>query len=162
MNATGNSCLNVWIDWNQDGDLAGEQVLTNVPVLAGNNDLVVNVPGNVDNQSLYARIRLTPEDNSGGCNNAEAYAAGVATPWGAAAGGEVEDYHWFLSPTAARRGDRNRYVRRVSDCISLTSFYRLAPMARSGNLNFHECTVSNTRQKPASAAIVLTFRCGMR
>ncbi len=100
VNATGNGCLNVWIDWNQDGDLAGEQVLTNVPVLAGNNDLVVNVPGNVDNQSLYARIRLTPEDSGGGCNNAEAYAAGVATPLGAAAGGEVEDYHWFFSPTA--------------------------------------------------------------
>ncbi|MDW8309841.1 MAG: GEVED domain-containing protein, partial [Verrucomicrobiales bacterium] len=79
-----NALLNVWFDFNRDGDWndAGEHVLRDVRVTAGLNRLRFALPAGVTTGLSYARFRLSS-------------AAGLA-PGGAAPDGEVEDYLVFL------------------------------------------------------------------
>ncbi len=80
------SFLNAWVDFNGDGDWndAGEQVFANRVVVAGNNDLVINVPAGATHGTSYARFRLSTQQN--------------LLPNGAAADGEVEDYRVEVTP----------------------------------------------------------------
>jgi predicted outer membrane repeat protein len=81
INASGAGVLNVWADWNGDGDFRddGEQIATNRAVSAGDNALSIAVPSTVSGPVVF-RFRLTSGQ--------------VASP--AATGllpdGEVEDY----------------------------------------------------------------------
>ncbi|WP_395742930.1 beta strand repeat-containing protein [Prosthecobacter sp.] len=85
-NTTGSAAfLNMWIDYNNDGDLSGanEQVATNVSIATGTTgstqNLSITVPaGAVTGTSLGVRTRLTSVSSPG--------------PVGAAGTGEVEDY----------------------------------------------------------------------
>jgi hypothetical protein len=72
--------LNAWVDFNIDGDWldAGEQIFTDVPLVAGANALVFPVPPNATLGLSYARFRFSTQ-------------AGLA-PTGPASDGEVEDY----------------------------------------------------------------------
>ena len=58
VNASAAAKLDAWIDWNHDGDWADadEQVATNLPVVAGNNTLNVNVPAGA---SVGASLRAS-------------------------------------------------------------------------------------------------------
>ena len=80
VTSTGDGFINGWIDFNQDGDWndPGEQVLTDVPVVAGANNLQISVPAGAVLGNALARFRLT---------GTEGY-----SHYGLAPDGEVEDY----------------------------------------------------------------------
>jgi len=80
VSAAAPGLLDAWIDFNQDGDFldAGERITTAQAVLIGANTVNFTVPCAAPSGDSYARFRLS--------------SAGVATPTGAAADGEVEDY----------------------------------------------------------------------
>ena len=93
----GSGVLNGWIDWNGDSDFAdaGEQVMTNTAVIAGNNLITFAIPagtfpGSGANVVFNARFRLT----------AAVPMSATAFYAGSSSGGEVEDYHWNFTPTA--------------------------------------------------------------
>ena len=111
---TAPGCLNIWVDFTNgsvlgpDGDFddthstgESEHVYTNQAVAIGT-DIPIAFPlpvGIADSASLPMRVRLTPQDSSGGCTPDEAY-GGAAASDGPATGGEVEDYIVVLGPTA--------------------------------------------------------------
>ncbi|MEO8276729.1 MAG: GEVED domain-containing protein [Thermoanaerobaculia bacterium] len=78
--ASGAGELDAWFDWNGDGDFAdaGEHEISAQTVTPGVNNLAISVPCAAVDGLTYARFRLS--------------SAGIATPNGAAADGEVEDY----------------------------------------------------------------------
>ncbi|MEP6645634.1 MAG: Calx-beta domain-containing protein [Saprospiraceae bacterium] len=80
VNASGAGKLDGWIDYNRDGDWldAGEQIFTNVSVVAGNNTLTTTVPAGASLGGSFARFRIST--------------SGLLAPTGAATDGEVEDY----------------------------------------------------------------------
>ncbi len=93
VNASGTGKVNAFFDWNGDGDFldAGE-ALTELSVVAGNNNLSVPVPaGATTGTSLGARFRIST--------------AGGLTSVGLAADGEVEDYVVTVNPQM-RLGNR--------------------------------------------------------
>jgi hypothetical protein len=75
-------CLNAWVDYNGNGLFTdtGEQIATNLTVVAGANALNVTSPGTARGV-LYSRFRFTQQCGQGGQN-----------PTGPASSGEVEDY----------------------------------------------------------------------
>jgi uncharacterized repeat protein (TIGR01451 family) len=85
--AIANARLDAWIDFNGDGDWAdaGERVANSLALVAGSNNVTVNVPCTALPGATYARLRL-----SGG---------GVTGVTGAAINGEVEDYRVVLRGT---------------------------------------------------------------
>jgi hypothetical protein len=87
VNASQAGILNAWIDYNVDGDFAdmGEQIASDVPLVAGNNMLNVMVPGVATLGTSFARFRF----NSAG---------GLAFN-GSASDGEVEDYRVTIANT---------------------------------------------------------------
>jgi uncharacterized repeat protein (TIGR01451 family) len=92
VTASGSGFLNAWIDFNNDGDFGdtGEQIFTDIPVVAGSQPLTFSIPpgGEVYNHQVYTRFRITTN-------------AGTATsPTGTAPNGEVEGYRWGFGPTA--------------------------------------------------------------
>jgi len=89
VNNTGaDAYVNVWIDFNVDGDFndSGEQVATDLLVANGANSisLAFTTPFDIVEGSAYARLRIC--EGVGDCNN----------PTGAALNGEVEDYPSIL------------------------------------------------------------------
>lgn len=80
VTATQAGLLNAWVDWNADGDWTdtNEQVFTDQALIAGVNNLIVNVPSGLNPVTTFARFRVS---TAGGL--------GFAGP---AADGEVEDY----------------------------------------------------------------------
>lgn len=72
--------LDGWIDFNSDGDWNDqfENVFANVPVFAGENRFMINVPSNAGTGDTFGRFRLS--------------SVGGLTPTGLAIDGEVEDY----------------------------------------------------------------------
>jgi hypothetical protein len=80
LTANRDATINAWIDFNLDGDWddAGEQILTDVSLTAGQNRVTIDVPDNARSGISYARFRL---NSNGGLS-----------PVGAASDGEVEDY----------------------------------------------------------------------
>lgn len=91
----GDGCLSGWIDWNGNGDFSDtfELVVDRSPVTTGSQTLQFFAPTPTGNQEFYARFRLYPQDDTGGCSD-------PASPVGLADGGEVEDYVWGFSATA--------------------------------------------------------------
>ena len=75
-------CLNAWVDWNGNGVLTdpGEQIASNLAVVAGANLITIN-PVPATTGAVYSRFRFTQACNQGG-----------ETPTGPASNGEVEDY----------------------------------------------------------------------
>jgi hypothetical protein len=88
VTASVNGFLNAWIDWNGDGDWndAGENVFVNRPLVAGQNDLTINVPVTALTSTI-ARFRFNT--------------TGGLTPTGLANDGEVEDYEVKIPPVVA-------------------------------------------------------------
>lgn len=83
----GSGFVDAWIDFNGDGSWGGpgEQILNSVPVAPGTTELTFAVPATAVAGTTYARIRLSTD--------------GEASIFGAASGGEVEDYPvTILSP----------------------------------------------------------------
>lgn len=84
--------LQAWIDWNHDGDWTdpGEQVATNLALVAGPNTVTVTVPtiaqGLAAGQTTFARFRFSTQ-------------AGLGIT-GTATNGEVEDYAIALGNTS--------------------------------------------------------------
>ena len=81
ITATGAGFVELWIDYNADGDWAdaNEQVLSAAPVVAGANAFTFNVPlGAAQNTLTYARVRFS--------------SVGGLPFTGPAIDGEVEDY----------------------------------------------------------------------
>ena len=82
VTASATGRLNAWIDFNGDGDWndAGEKVFNDTALIAGINNLTVNVPLAATQGNVCTRFRFTSS-------------TGMATnPTGEAADGEVEDY----------------------------------------------------------------------
>ncbi|MEO8460694.1 MAG: GEVED domain-containing protein, partial [Dokdonella sp.] len=75
-----NAKLDAWIDFDRDGqfDDPRDRIAAGVALIAGANTLNVNVPCDAKAGISYARFRLS--------------SAGIATPIGPSADGEVEDY----------------------------------------------------------------------
>jgi uncharacterized repeat protein (TIGR01451 family) len=88
QNASG--FLNVWFDWNADGDFAdaGEQMITNQAVAVGTLNLNIAVPVTAIIGPTFARFRV--------CTNNTAL-DNCATPRGTVQSGEVEDYQFTVS-----------------------------------------------------------------
>ncbi len=88
QNASG--FLNVWFDWNADGDFAdaGEQMVTNQAVAPGTVTLSIPVPAIAVIGPTFARFRV--------CTNNTAL-DNCATPRGTVQSGEVEDYQFTVS-----------------------------------------------------------------
>lgn len=88
QNASG--FLNVWFDWNADGDFAdaGEQMITNQAVAAGTVNLNIAVPVTAIIGPTFARFRV--------CTNNTAL-DNCSTPRGTVQSGEVEDYQFTVS-----------------------------------------------------------------
>jgi hypothetical protein len=86
VTCSGPGLLQGWIDFNADKDWsdAGEQIITNWPVVAGANTVPFAVPAALATGQTYARFRLSK-------------VAGLG-PGGAAPDGEVEDYPITLQP----------------------------------------------------------------
>lgn len=82
--------LNVWFDWNGDGDFndAGEQMVTNQAVAVGTLNLNIAVPATAVIGPTFARFRV--------CTNNTA-TDNCSTPTGTVQSGEVEDYQFTVS-----------------------------------------------------------------
>ncbi len=79
---SGDSYVNVWIDFNGDGTWdASEQVATDMALTAGTNHVTFAVPATAVRGVTYARLRLTSYDTGG-----------TLLPTGLANDGEVEDH----------------------------------------------------------------------
>jgi subtilisin family serine protease len=80
VTGSGNSKLDAWVDFNQDGDWndSGEQILSGANVLAGSQFLSFTIPAGAKSGTTYGRFRLS--------------SAGGLSPTGLAEDGEVEDY----------------------------------------------------------------------
>lgn len=80
VNASDTGVLNVWIDYNQDGDFddTGEQIFTDENLSAGNNSLSFTPDITLLHGTTYARFRFGSQTGLG--------------PDGSATDGEVEDY----------------------------------------------------------------------
>ena len=88
VNASGAGKVNAFFDWNNDGDfLDANETITELSVVAGNNNLSVPVPAAaVTGTSLGARFRIST--------------AGGLTSLGGASDGEVEDYMVTINAAA--------------------------------------------------------------
>lgn len=80
VTSTGAGVLDVWFDWNADGDFtdAGERVVSDLPVRAGENVIYVQTPASAPIGATVARFRLS--------------ATGNLSLGGVGIGGEVEDH----------------------------------------------------------------------
>ena len=79
VNSTGTAFVDAWVDFNGDGTFgADEQIATSFPVVAGNNNILFNVPASAVGGSVFSRFRLST--------------AGGLGPTGQAENGEVEDH----------------------------------------------------------------------
>jgi hypothetical protein len=78
--------LDAWLDFSGNGSFgdAGEQIFAGQNLVAGANALSYSVPCSAVTATTYARFRFS--------------SAGIATPAGAAADGEVEDYAVNIGP----------------------------------------------------------------
>ena len=85
----GTGYLDAWIDFNADGTWGGpgEQILDRVPVGSGTSTLQFDIPATAISGVTYARVRLSTDGNAG--------------VYGAAVGGEVEDYQVTIVPPQA-------------------------------------------------------------
>lgn len=85
VNASNRGIINAWIDYNSDGDWNdnGEQILIDMPVHRGNNNLIINIPPFVAASTYVSRFRFS--------------ASGGLSPTGVAIGGEVEDHTVSIS-----------------------------------------------------------------
>ncbi|HEX2062440.1 MAG TPA: GEVED domain-containing protein, partial [Thermoanaerobaculia bacterium] len=70
--------LDAWIDFDADGIFEPAERIIDSVLVAGTNDIPINVPCSVPTATTYARFRLS--------------STGVNTPLGAAVDGEVEDF----------------------------------------------------------------------
>ncbi|MBN2357507.1 T9SS type A sorting domain-containing protein [candidate division KSB1 bacterium] len=79
--------LNGWIDWNGDGDWfdAKEHPFLDAALIAGDNALTCDVPGDMVAEKMFARFRFSRTK-------------GIAEQ-GMAPDGEVEDYRFYLTAT---------------------------------------------------------------
>ncbi len=86
----GGGFLNVWFDWNADGDFTdpGEQMVTNQAVAVGTTNLNIAVPLTAIIGPTFARFRV--------CTNNTAL-DNCSTPRGTVQSGEVEDYQFTVS-----------------------------------------------------------------
>lgn len=86
----GSGFLNVWFDWNADGDFAdaGEQMITNQAVAVGATNLNIAVPVTAIIGPTFARFRV--------CTNNTAL-DNCSSPRGTVQSGEVEDYQFTVS-----------------------------------------------------------------
>jgi uncharacterized repeat protein (TIGR01451 family) len=77
--SSGAGKLDAWVDFENDGYFNSyEKVIDSIPVVAGNNQLSIQVADYIGNVTSFARFRLSSAGNLG--------------PTGDAADGEVEDY----------------------------------------------------------------------
>ncbi len=86
----GDGYLSCWLDWNGDEDFADpdEIILSNTAVVAGAQQLSLNVPSGVAFPDVFnARCRIYPEP------------AASSSPHGPAEFGEVEDHRWSFDAT---------------------------------------------------------------
>jgi LruC domain-containing protein len=82
VNASQNSFLYAWFDWNQDQVFASDEVaLEKVAISAGDNSLLVDVPETTLEGNTWARFRVT-----------DGTEASNISATGGVSGGEVEDY----------------------------------------------------------------------
>ncbi|MCH9696657.1 MAG: hypothetical protein K0U68_00990, partial [Gammaproteobacteria bacterium] len=95
VEVNGTGYLNVWIDWNLDGDFddPGENVANEVAVVTGTNNLSVTVPATASAGDLPSRFRVCSQ--LGDCNS----------PTGLANDGEVEDYVISVTSCISLVGD---------------------------------------------------------
>lgn len=101
VTGTNGACLNGWIDWNNDGDFddTNEQVISNGTTNGASQNYAFTIPSGTitgSTQTFYGRFRLTQ-----GCSVYGYSGTGSPSATGAAANGEVEDYQFSNSPTAA-------------------------------------------------------------
>ena len=94
VNASAAGFLDAWVDLNRDGDWAdaGENIVSARPLVAGTETIVVSLPGTASLGQSWARFRFS--------------SAGISSPVGVAADGEVEDYQVNLAGPPFHNGAR--------------------------------------------------------
>ena len=107
VSTIGGGILDLWIDFNNDGDFldANERVVVGQPVLDGENRLQISTPSDISFLSnsvngtgtTFARFRLSD--------------AGNPSPIGLVVGGEVEDYNVFIARAALPEPDDDQFGR---------------------------------------------------
>lgn len=86
VRATGEGVLNVWIDWDQNGQFENEEsALQNISLSDGENRLLIDVPIDAAEGSTWARFRYSSTEDIG--------------PTGGVSDGEVEDYPITVTQT---------------------------------------------------------------
>ncbi len=89
VNASTAGYINAWIDLNGNGTFeTADRVLTEIPVVAGDNNINITLPNSTINGKTYARFRFTTGSNQ----------ATLST--GLAPNGEVEDYQIEIIKTS--------------------------------------------------------------
>ena len=88
----GDGMLNVFFDWNRDGDFddPGEQVVEELPLTTGQHAIAITPPANAATGTSFARFRYCRAANS------------CSVPSGYADDGETEDYRFVLAASSGR------------------------------------------------------------
>lgn len=107
QNASG--YLNVWIDWNRDGDFldSGEQVTTDQAVNVGTTNLSITPATTVSQGPTFARFRVCT--TAGECNS----------PTTNAASGEVEDYRILVKQATPTYGTGGAAYCKAADTVNV-------------------------------------------
>ncbi len=141
--------LDGWIDFNQDGDWsdAGEQIFSNVALIAGGNILGYTTPAAAKIGDSAARFRLST--------------LGSLAPTGAAADGEVEDYLVKVVDSGSNAGVD---IQVVNGSIVLTRD-NLDNVVRSGGVELFRAPASLVRSMhvngtPADDTVTIDFASG--
>ncbi len=97
--ASGDGCLNGWIDWNEDGDFddANEQIVTNALVDTVGSVINFDVQYVPMGSNRYARFRLTERTDV----NGQLLCTDTIEPTGFYQNGEVEDYLYIFADATA-------------------------------------------------------------
>jgi len=108
--------LNAWVDFDGNGvwnteDGNPEWVFKGVPLVAGTNELFINVPADAPEGLTYARFRFSSQE--------------TLLPTGHAADGEVEDYQLFVVATPSDYGDAPRTYGTVAQSSPATVLLNL-------------------------------------
>ncbi|CAD2226206.1 conserved hypothetical protein [Pseudoalteromonas sp. 3J6] len=97
VNASADSFLYAWFDWDQNGGFSeSERMVTKYPLNKGDNSILVSVPSNVKAGQTWARFRVTDGSE-----------ASLITATGGVLGGEVEDYPITTFASAVYPGEND-------------------------------------------------------
>jgi CSLREA domain-containing protein len=151
VTAHGAGVLNVWVDWNQNGDFENsERIATNTAMVNGANTFSLTVPAGVGSKITYARIRFTSDASK------VQQLGGSPSPYGEALDGEVEDYILNLTDGAVIIPPSSGGGSSSGGIISTCRDPKASNYQTVGTHNPLLCTYSSTPTAPKTTTLVNT------